>query len=329
MFHSLALKNDGTVWAWGSDIYGQLGDGGNSTQPVPVQVSSLTNVIAITAGQTSSYALKNDGTVWSWGGNSSGQLGDNSGSNQNVPVQVTNIWGGSIIAIAAGPGGNHALLEKSDGTVWTFGSDASGQLGDGGANANQPTAVQATPLCSVIMPVELLYFTANCENKNAKLNWATGSEQNCDFFSVERSNDGISFSPIGIVAGSGNSSTEKKYSYTDNEPSSGISYYRLKEVDYDKKYEYSSFREINVKSFGEINIYPNPCTDNFFLESKEAGEIKITVADLSGRETVNRTEIFDNAAVRKINIPDLASGVYAVHIFAKSTEKIQRLIVIK
>ena len=67
--HSLALKNDGTVWAWGWNGYGQLGNGTNTDSNVPVQVSSLTGIIAIAGGYGHSLALKNDGTVWAWGYN--------------------------------------------------------------------------------------------------------------------------------------------------------------------------------------------------------------------------------------------------------------------
>src|ERR1035437_4961518 len=66
-YHALALKNDGTVWAWGGNGYGQLGYGTNTNIDIPVQVSSLTGVIAIAAGKYHSLAVKNDGTVWTWG----------------------------------------------------------------------------------------------------------------------------------------------------------------------------------------------------------------------------------------------------------------------
>ena len=73
--HSLALKDDGTVWSWGWNHFGQLGNGSTIEESnTPVQVSSLTNVVAIDDGQYSLLALKDDGTVWSWGRNDVGQL---------------------------------------------------------------------------------------------------------------------------------------------------------------------------------------------------------------------------------------------------------------
>ena len=76
-YHSLALKSNGTVWAWGRNNYGQLGIGTISDKKTPAQVSGLGSVIAIAAGTFHSIAIKSDGTVWSWGINEDGQLGDN------------------------------------------------------------------------------------------------------------------------------------------------------------------------------------------------------------------------------------------------------------
>jgi hypothetical protein len=75
--HSLALKDNGTVWAWGYNGNGQLGLNDTTRRLVPVQISTLSNVIAIAAGSNHSLALKSDGTVWGWGANSFGQVGDN------------------------------------------------------------------------------------------------------------------------------------------------------------------------------------------------------------------------------------------------------------
>jgi alpha-tubulin suppressor-like RCC1 family protein len=86
---SVALKNDGTVWAWGLNDVGQLGDGTTTNRTRPVQVKGLGDVTAIAAGTGHSLALKRDGTLWAWGGNSLGQLGD--GTSQNIrtrPVAV-------------------------------------------------------------------------------------------------------------------------------------------------------------------------------------------------------------------------------------------------
>lgn len=72
--HSIALKSDGTVWNWGHNGFGQLGDGTTVQKNTPIQVSGLTNIIAVDKAGWFSVALKSDGTVWTWGGNNYGQL---------------------------------------------------------------------------------------------------------------------------------------------------------------------------------------------------------------------------------------------------------------
>jgi alpha-tubulin suppressor-like RCC1 family protein len=99
-YHSLALTSDGTVWAWGSNEFGQLGDGTTRRHRRPVQVADLHDVVAITAGEFDSLALKSDGTIWAWGYNSDGQLGDGTTTNRVKPVQVTGLM--DVVEIGAG-----------------------------------------------------------------------------------------------------------------------------------------------------------------------------------------------------------------------------------
>ena len=128
--HCLALKSDGTVWAWGDNEWGQLGDGTNTSRYEPVQLKGLYGVIAIAAGHYHSLALKSDGTIWAWGDNESGELGTGNTENSYSPIQVQVLSG--MTAIAAGEA--HSLALKSDGTVWSWGNNESGQAGDGTVN---------------------------------------------------------------------------------------------------------------------------------------------------------------------------------------------------
>ena len=158
--HSLALKSDGTVWAWGTNYKSQLGDGSESgtgnDKNTPVQVKgldgsgNLTSVTAISAGWDYSFALKSDGTVWSWGFNTGGQLGAGSITQRNTPVQVSGGLKGGAISIAAGS--DHTIALKGDGTVWAWGSNGSGQLGIGtsGTGTEKRTPVQVPGLSNVI-----------------------------------------------------------------------------------------------------------------------------------------------------------------------------------
>ncbi len=145
--HTVALKEDGTVWAWGANGYGQLGDGTTTLRTIPVQVKDLSGIVAVECGYSHSVALKSDGTVWTWGWNSLGQLGNGtSGWNdyKSTPVQVTGLSG--VKAIAASMYNTAAL--KTDGTVWTWGQNTYGQLGDG-TTTDKSTPVQVIGLNGV------------------------------------------------------------------------------------------------------------------------------------------------------------------------------------
>ncbi|MCL2695633.1 MAG: hypothetical protein FWE69_04845 [Clostridiales bacterium] len=142
-YHSLALKSDGTVYAWGQNTYGQLGDGTATDSGNPVRVTALPGVplgdiTAIDAGGTHCLALKDDGTVWAWGRNNFSQLGDGTKINRNNPVQVGGALGG-VSAIAAG--NQYSLVLKDDGTVWAWGNNGNGDLGDG-STTERNTPVQ-------------------------------------------------------------------------------------------------------------------------------------------------------------------------------------------
>ena len=140
--HSLAVKADGTVWAWGFNQYGQLGNGSNQDSYVPVRVPGLVGAIAVAGGDHYSLAVKSDGTVWAWGRNREGELGNGTNTESNLPVWVSDLSG--VVAIAASPaqGPGHSLALKADGALWDWGYNAYGQLGDGGnRDSNVPVQV--------------------------------------------------------------------------------------------------------------------------------------------------------------------------------------------
>lgn len=143
-FHSLALSNDGTVWAWGEGERGQLGNGTSTSSLTPVLVPNLTGITTIAAASLHSLAIRNDGTVWAWGRNAEGQLGDGTTTNRPSPVQVSGLT--NIIRVAAGAG--HSLALRSDGTVWAWGLNDFRQLGDG-TTTNRLTPIQVSGLTGI------------------------------------------------------------------------------------------------------------------------------------------------------------------------------------
>ncbi len=130
--HSIALNADGTVWTWGNNNHGQLGDGTIITRSTPVKVKNLSDVIDVSAGESFSVALKNDGSVWAWGWNSFGMIGNDTTDDTLLPAQVLGESGvgylTNVVSIACG---NHFVLAvKDDGSTWSWGCNGSGKLGD-------------------------------------------------------------------------------------------------------------------------------------------------------------------------------------------------------
>lgn len=134
--HALALKSDGSVWAWGSNRNGKLGDGTEIDRPAPTATLLTAGVTAICAGGDLSLALRADGTVISWGINETGQLGSGSSSPGFRPQPAPVVGLATVVAIACGSTQlSHALALLADGTVRGWGRNGEGQLGDGSRNS--------------------------------------------------------------------------------------------------------------------------------------------------------------------------------------------------
>ena len=124
---SYGLKPDGSLWAWGNNDHGQLGDGTTTNRLVPTRIGYDNDWRVIKAGYNYVLALKENGTLWAWGNNSDGQLGDGTTTQKNVPIQIgsDDDW----FDISAGK--VHNLAVKTDGTLWSWGTNYYGQLGNG------------------------------------------------------------------------------------------------------------------------------------------------------------------------------------------------------
>ncbi|GEM_PF-1567335 len=140
-FHTLMLKQNGTLVSVGYNTNGQLGDGSKTTRKAPVVV--MERVDAVSAGIGHSLVLDYSGILWGMGGNILGQLGDGSTSNRSVPVRIMD----SVAAIAAG--GSHSLIIKKDGTLWATGNNEDGQLGDGSTDMHRSPVKVASEIQSV------------------------------------------------------------------------------------------------------------------------------------------------------------------------------------
>lgn len=126
---STALKSDGSCWAWGSNASGRLGDNTTNDRSSPISVvgaHSFIKIISNDVGSGHTLGLKFDGSVWTWGIGSSGELGDNTTNNRSSPISILN-GGLKFVSIAVGNGSSYALA--TDGSVWAWGSNITGQLG--------------------------------------------------------------------------------------------------------------------------------------------------------------------------------------------------------
>jgi alpha-tubulin suppressor-like RCC1 family protein len=133
---TLARQTNGTVWAWGQNFFGQLGNGTHDATNAPAQVPGLSNIVALAAGFGHSLALDATGRVWGWGRNSYGQLGIADLGDALLPVQIPAL--SNITAICAGQ--NHSLAMDSSGTIWGWGANGNGQLGLG-----TPSNIETNP----------------------------------------------------------------------------------------------------------------------------------------------------------------------------------------
>ena len=143
--HSILLSNSGIVYAFGSNLNGQLGDGTTTSKSKAVWIMSVNNIITVGAGGYHSLFVHNSGNVWSTGSNTYGQLGDGTTLSKSTPAQIGSLNG--ITAVAGGE--RHSLFLKNDSTVWACGKNDLGQLGDG-TTTNKSTPVQVNGLTGIV-----------------------------------------------------------------------------------------------------------------------------------------------------------------------------------
>ena len=175
----------------------------------------------------------------------------------------------------------------------------------------------------VALPVELLFFEVQLnEEKEAVIKWATATETNNAFFVVEKSKDGIRWEALGKLKGFGQSSSLQHYDFLDTHPFDGISYYRLQQVDFDGRFEYSEIRSVNNKSFASVLIYPNPVSTYLILESEKIPLVidQIKIYDVLGREILDGFILEKESAFKiRIEFSRLNRGTY----FLKNGDVVQ------
>lgn len=173
-FHSVALATDGTVWAWGANVYGQIGDGTKTNRTAPVRVTGLpgSSITGVSAGAYHTMALAADGTGWAWGNNAFGQLGDGTATSQTTPVMVAGPPGLSFTSLSSGI--YHSLAVASDGTGWGWGSNSYGEVGDGTNQRRYEPVKIAIPAGRTFSAISAgYYFSLALDQDGAAWAWGT------------------------------------------------------------------------------------------------------------------------------------------------------------
>jgi alpha-tubulin suppressor-like RCC1 family protein len=172
--HSCARRGEGTLWCWGRNSDGQLGDGSMMDRPAPVQVTALgATVVEVALGQVHTCARRNDGTLWCWGGNVSGQLGDGSSTGSPMPLQVTAL-GTNVAEVSAGA--LHTCARRSDGSLWCWGNNGNGQVGDG-SNVGRLSPVPVTTLGTTVAEVSASFRWHTCARDTGGGVWCWGANR--------------------------------------------------------------------------------------------------------------------------------------------------------
>ena len=136
-YHIAAIKTDGTLWTWGDNFGGQLGNGTTINNYTPTQIGNSTNWKSVSSGYDFNIAVKTDGTLWSWGMNNYGELGNGTTIQNYTPNQIGTATNWKSVSA----GREQSLAIKTDGTLWVWGLNDYGQLGDG-TNINKSSPIQ-------------------------------------------------------------------------------------------------------------------------------------------------------------------------------------------
>ncbi|MCU0360619.1 MAG: hypothetical protein MUF75_07870 [Bacteroidia bacterium] len=172
-------------------------------------------------------------------------------------------------------------------------------------------AVTSSPL-----PIELIRFGARAEFGNVWLDWATATEKNNAFFTIQRSRDGENWEALGEVKGAGNSRQIKEYSYVDTSPFYGTSYYRLKQTDFDGRFSLTPIRSVTLEKYKEpeLHVYPNPTKSIIHIQSKTLKKEDVLFFDLLGKDCSAQCKfVLESPQGLLFDLSALETGVYYMY----------------
>ncbi|MEL6132038.1 MAG: T9SS type A sorting domain-containing protein [Bacteroidota bacterium] len=221
---------------------------------------------------------------------------------------------------------NEALSTTMDDRIISF------VVNDGGVESDPAYMTLTMPTTK--LPVEWLYFQANIEGGQSLLSWATSSEQNADYFEVERSSDAVYFETIGKVRATGTTQETQTYGFSDGqliEMGQSYVYYRLKQVDFNGQFEYSKMVELTIDQTATVQglkLAPNPAKD--FVQVSLAKTLTqggtLTIVSMNG-QVVYQEALSDQQRTLQVNLSQWASGSYVVNVRSGRQQYAKKLIV--
>jgi hypothetical protein len=235
--------------------------------------------------------------------------------------------GGRVTCCSSGYcGGSCSTCDNSD-KISIGGTNAWSGAGGGGAPSSGPFTGPATVTPGGVTPVKLLFFKAKeTDEKQVQLAWATAEERNFDYFSVERSQDGLEFAEVGTVKGHGTSLIRHDYSFTDYSPLFGRSYYRLTSIDFDLYSETFNVISVNTRAGKSLSVYPNPVVNgklNLDLNFPADADLNAFVTDLTGTQ-IAKFKI--NSTTNTLSL-DLKPGSYLLKVSSADFSSVSRFVV--
>ncbi|MDR2009888.1 MAG: T9SS type A sorting domain-containing protein [Bacteroidales bacterium] len=226
----------------------------------------------------------------------------------------------SNLAIARYNGSEWVKLEES---VIINGDEERGDISNTGViNELGYFTFASTNKIDTPLPIELLSFFVEPLSGSVNIEWITASELNNDRFDIERSENAVDFKNIATISGAGNSNTEIRYNYTDNDVNKNtVYYYRLKQSDYDGNFTYSPIRNVIITESDNFSVYPNPATGGWIELSTYLNDFEIQIINNQGQILISEKNN------KYINISNINSGVYIIRLLAGDIISTEKLII--
>lgn len=181
---------------------------------------------------------------------------------------------------------------------------------------------------SVNANIVLTNFTLAQTDGNVLITWTTASETGNDFFSIERTTDGINYTAVGSIDGAGTCAFTNEYSYSDEHPAVGVNYYRLRQTNVNGSSETITTQSIEVKITAAATVFPNPCTNGQVqVQVATEGVHEISILNAAGQVQYATQIVADGPVAVLIQLPLLENGVYYVAIHSTTGRTVQQVIV--